>query len=781
MKNLNAMLAFLLLWGAALSAQPITQTIRGQVLDKQTMLPLAGATVQVMTLETPRGGLTDAEGRFRLGGIPLGRHDLRVRYFGYEAATVANLVLVSGREAVVEVLLEEAVVTADEVVLTAGSPPGSTVNEMAAVSARAFSLEEVTRFSGGRQDVARLAANFAGVSTSNDSRNDLVIRGNSPAGVLWRMEGVAIPSPNHYATLGTTGGPVSALNTNLLKNSDFLTAAFPAEYGNATAGVFDIRLRNGNDERHEFTGQVGFNGFEALAEGPLNRAHRGSFVASYRYSVIGLLGSVVDIGTSGIPKYQDLSFKVNLGSYRRGSLSLFGLGATSDIAFYASETDSTDFYASQGLDSYAGSDLGILGANHTLLLDEKTYLRTVLSVAYAGSRFDADRIEPDSSAFRVLRARDLTKSYTLSSLLNRKFSARHSLRAGIIATYYDLDLRSEAYDDAQGAWSAERLSDEGLFSGEAYAQSQYKASPSLTLDGGAHLLYLSLNGDVLAEPRMSVSWQPRARHRFSAGYGLHGQQQPFPVYFLRSEGEMSNEGLRFTRSHHWVAGYDLSIAEGWRLKAETYYQRLSRVPVEQSASSFSMLNAGSDFTFPSVPNLVNEGQGRNYGAELTLEKFYSKGYYGLLTLTLYDSKYKGSDGIERNTAFNNRFVGNLLAGKEFSLGKQGAHAFTLDVRAAYAGGRYYTPVDLEASRAAGAEVRDESRAFSERYPSYFRADVKIGFRSSLKRFSQTFSIDFQNVSGNKNVFLQRFDPASGQIVTSYQLGFFPDVTYRIQF
>ncbi len=138
-------------------------------------------------------------------------------------------------------------------------------------------MDEVTRYAGGRNDPARLASNFAGVSSTNDSRNDIVVRGNSPTAVLWRMEGIPIPNLNHFTTLGTTGGPVSALNTNALKNSDFYTGAFAAEYGNASGAVFDLSLRTGNKDKVEKTLQLNmFSGLEAMIEGPLKQKKNGS-------------------------------------------------------------------------------------------------------------------------------------------------------------------------------------------------------------------------------------------------------------------------------------------------------------------------------------------------------------------------------------------------------------------------------------------------------------------------------------------------------------------------
>ncbi|MCO6477543.1 MAG: TonB-dependent receptor, partial [Phaeodactylibacter sp.] len=232
-------------WGQAF------QTIKGAVVDQQSEIPVIGAAVELLSVGPPRGAVTDIDGRFSIAEVPVGRHTVRVSYLGYSPVTIPNVLVTAGKETVLNLSLEESVVQMNEVVVNGRVEKGKANNEMATISTRSFNLEEVTRFSGGRNDVARLAGNFAGVATADDSRNDIVIRGNSPTGVLWRLEGIPIPNPNHFATLGTTGGPVSALNPNLLATSDFLTSAFPAEYGNALAGVFDIGFRSGNRDNYE--------------------------------------------------------------------------------------------------------------------------------------------------------------------------------------------------------------------------------------------------------------------------------------------------------------------------------------------------------------------------------------------------------------------------------------------------------------------------------------------------------------------------------------------------
>lgn len=772
-----------------MNAQSPTQTIRGTVTDKQSQTPLPGASVVLVNSQPLKGTVTDLEGSFRLEQVPVGRQELKITYVGYNENAVPNILVTSGKEVILSIELEESVVLAKEVVISAAKEKAGTVNQLATISARSFSMEEVNRFSGGRNDAARLASNFAGVSTADDSRNDIVIRGNSPTGVLWRLEGIPIPNPNHFSTLGTTGGPVSALNTNLLKNSDFLTSAFPAEYGNATAGVFDVGFRNGNNEKLEFTAQLNsFSGLELMAEGPLSNKKNNSFLISYRYSFIqmaDLLG--IPIGTNATPNYQDISFKLNFNTKKFGQISLFGIGGKSNIDFLGNELDENDLFANPNQDAYVTSNIGIAGLKHNYLFNNKTYLRTVIAVSSDGNTYDQDKILENGELQREVEVKDKNNRVAFSSYVNHKFNAKNMLRVGMLTQYFNLNLQNRDRTQTPD-WITVRNFSGGLALSELYAQWQYRISNRWTLNSGVHTQLLTSNKTWAAEPRIALNWQVAPNQTINLGYGLHSQMQPLPVYFYETQlpdgtFERTNAKLNFTRSQHLVAGYEIKPATDWRAKTEIYYQHVGNVPVDKTESSFSVLNAGADFVFPEAGNLVNNGTGRNYGLELTVEKFYSKGYYALFTGSLFQSKYKGSDGIERNTAFNNRYTVNLLGGKEIKVGKTKSNAITFDGKLTAAGGRYYTPVDVTASQAAGTEILLENEAFSKRFSPYFRLDAKVGYRMNGKKgkVAQSIYFDFQNLTNHKNVFTKRYNELINEVNTVYQSGFFPDILYRIQF
>ena len=323
---------------------------------------------------------------------------------------------------------------------------------------------------------------------------------------------------------------------------------------------------------------------------------------------------------------------------------------------------------------------------------------------------------------------------------------------------------------------------------QPFVQTQYRLNEKVTLNGGLHAQYATFNKQFVVEPRAAVSYALAPKHKLSLGYGMHNQTAPLPILFLNEEinGELvrSNSDLDFVRSQHYVLGYDFKIADNWRLKTEVYYQYIDRAPVDNFASSYSVLTEGADFAFSDdKTSLVSEGTAFNRGVEITLEKFYSKGYHILATGSFFESKYEGSDGIERSTPFDNGYVVNFLAGKEFRIGKAQKNAFIVDTKLTTSGGRWYTPVNLEASRAVGFEVLDESQAFTQQYESYFRWDVKIGmkFNSEKRKMSHQFYFDFQNLTNRENVFIRQYNRLTNNVDQVDQIGFFPDFLYRIQF
>lgn len=793
MTKLRSAIGVLLLFFLQILQAQNSNNVRGVVVDKDSKYPIEGASVILIGSDPFIGTITETDGSFILPYVPVGRASVKVSFIGYKDAFANDVLVISGKETQLNIELEEKVTEVKEVIITSESKSRAK-NEFATVSAQSFDVEQTNKFSGSRNDPARMASNFAGVSGANDARNDIIIRGNSPMGLLWRLEGIDIPSPNHFAGFGSTGGPVSMLNNNTLAKSDFMTSAFPAEYGNANSGVFDLKMRNGNKNKHEFIVQLGFNGIEAGAEGPFNKKKsNASFLINYRYSTLALFKLLkANFGTgTAVPEYQDLTFKVDIPTKKAGIFRFWGIGGLSKIDLLGSpENNSNSMYGSSNQNLYNNVQTGMVGFSHTYFFNSKSYLRISLGASHQRQRASIDTINIiDRSVTAPFEKADLRQNkYSAHVFYNYKFNTRNTISTGIIGTLFDVKFLT----DISYNGSLVPLKSGRGYSGltEVYAMWQHKFSDRLVLNTGLHSQYFSLSQTVSPpEPRIGLRYQLNEKQFISFGYGLHHQIQPLPTYYNYELGSIrqrpTNLDMGFTRSNHVVIGYDLTFAKDFHMKVESYFQYIDKVPISDTASSFSMLNAGSDFSTPNNNNLVNKGKGMNYGLEMTMEKFFTQGYYFLTTVSLFQSRYKGSDNVWRNTAFNGGYVANALGGYEYKFsGKKSKtknNAIAVDGKFTVAGGRYYTPIDIVQSAIQHNPVEIGKRAFSEQYPVYFRPDIKFSYRLSMKKITQEFSIDIQNFINRKNVFRITYDVSTNAEIMQYQQRIFVLPQYKIYF
>lgn len=768
-------------------SQNYTQNIKGKIVDKQSGSALPGVMVQLLAGDSSNVVASDVNGYYKLEKVPVGRVSVSFTFIGYSSVIKSNLVVTSGKELIINVEMEEAVNQLETVTIVSKKSKLEANNKNVVVSNIKLNPEQTQKFAGTFQDVSRMAANYAGIVPAGDQRNDIIVRGNSPLGILWRLDGINIPNPNHFGSQGTTGGPVSILNNNNLAGSDFLTGAFPAEYGNGIAGAFDLQMRTGNDEKFEFTGQLGLNGIELGIEGPFKKTSKASFMANYRHSTLGIMNAMgISFGVSAIPQYQDIAFKVDLPTKGKlGRFQLFGIGGLSTIELLDSKRDPDEWtFSNTGTDVYFKTQMGIAGLSHKLFLTPNTSWTNTLALSAAGSSIEADSLQIGTGIpSRTYNNNSLESKLSFVSVLNTKFSAKSTLKNGVILDYLGSNFKEEVLSQKYGGW-IDIVNFKGYSSlVQAYTQWSYKFNSKFLLNTGLHYQLFTLNNSQIIEPRIGMKYQLSDKQSVSLAGGQHSQIQPLRVYLLETNNldgtsHKTNEELGFTKSIHGVLGYNNQISSDFRIKLETYYQYIYDTPVKEN-SYYSLANAGADFIFNDQDSLTNNGTGTNYGLELTFEKLFSKGYYFLINGSLYDSKYVGGDGVERSTAFNGQYTANILGGYEHKFNDK--YALTFDGKVAFAGGKRYQKLDLNASIAAGTAVFDESSIFELKYTDYFRLDLKLGIRKNSKKLTQEFAFDVQNVTNQKNIFRQVFDAGTGTIKYEYQIGFFPVVLYKITF
>src|SRR4030042_4709470 len=321
--------------GSTIHSQTITQTLKGTVADKETGRPLAGANILILNTDPPSGTSADSEGKFRLDA-EIGRISIKVTFLGYEDLAINDILIASGKEIFITAELQEKVTQTREVTIRPGDTGKTSLNHMAAASVNTIRTNDAMRYAGGFYDPSRIVNGFAGISNSNnDYSNDIVIRGNSSRGLLWRLEGIEIPNPNHFSDgQGGSGGAFSSITSNVIANFDFFTGAFPAEYGNAFSGVMDCNLRTGNSDKREYAFQTGMIGAEISMEGPFSARSDASYLLNARYTSFKILSDlkIIDLEETNVaPSTRDLVFNINIPFRKAGSLNLFGLLASSRI------------------------------------------------------------------------------------------------------------------------------------------------------------------------------------------------------------------------------------------------------------------------------------------------------------------------------------------------------------------------------------------------------------------------------------------------------------------
>lgn len=752
-----------------------TQTVRGIVLDSKTNAPIEFATVRIMNVGS-LGSTTDSLGRFRIDNVPVGRCNIQTSYVGYNTNIFNEIPVTSSKEVYMEITLDENIHSLAEVVIQPEIKKDKPLNAMVITGGRMISMEEAGRFANGFDDPARLSSAFAGVA-GDVGTNAVAIRGNSPQFTQWRLEGVEIPNPTHFADLtGLGGGFLSALSTQVIGNSDFYNGAFPSEYSNALSGIFDMQIRNGNNQKYEHTFQLGILGIDLASEGPISRKHGSSYIFNYRFSTTSLA-----TGNDMNLKYQDLSFKLNFPTRKAGTFSIWGIGL---IDRYKPEAIDRDEWETQG-DRQSGNtafDKAAGGLTHKYLINADTYIRSSLAATYSKDRTRADQMTEDDKLVHVGDIRNSKWDIVFNSYLNKKFNSNHINRTGITVTglQYDLDYKISPNFGLDVPMEQISKGNGGSCVLSAYSSSVINLSNHLTTSLGITAQYFTLNKNWTVEPRAALKWSFNPKHALALAYGLHSRREKLDYYFVEQEANgktESNRYLDFSKAHHFGLTYDWNINSYMHLKVEPYYQYLFRIPVEEN-SSFSIINHQS-FYLDRI--LKNRGSGVNYGIDITLEQYMKNGFYYMITASLFKSKYKAGDNIWRNTRLDKNYLLNILAGKEWMVGRNKQNVLSLNGRIFFQGGDRYTPVNEGKSMIEHDIKFDETRAYSKKFDPSINGDISFSYRINKKKISHEFSIKMLNVGMRTGMHFYQYNEKTHKIEKKDGSGLIPNISYKIYF
>jgi hypothetical protein len=790
MRNILFFILFPVIFLHPIHSQDLRQTLKGKVIDRETGMPLSGAYILETNSSPPNGTTTDSDGIFRLAS-GIGRITLKISYVGYEDLFIRDILIASAKEVVINAGLQEKVIQTSDVFVSSSRAGNTNINQMATISTNTIRTDDALRYAGGFYDPSRIVNSFAGIVTSNnDYSNDIVIRGNSSRGLLWRLEGIEIPNPNHFSDgQGGSGGAFSAITSNVIANFDFFTGAFPAEFGNASSGVMDLNLRKGNSDKHEYAFQTGMIGAEISLEGPFSRKSESSYLFNTRYTNFRILSDfgLIDLGESNYaPRTKDLVFNINLPFSKAGNLNIFGVYGSSAIGKIAIHDTAVWDSSSDRWEEMEKQSSAILGVKYYYVIpDARTYLRSVLTYSsfthsYSEGYLDSAYIRENSYLFTYHYP-----SFRYSFLVNHKLSPKNTLRGGINFHYMTSDMsnlriNSTGYYDTLVAPAGHG----NLWQG--YIQLKNRPASDLEINTGFHIIGFSLNNEFYFEPRFGLRWQITPGNSFSAGFGLHSRIESLAVYYAlnrNAEGVRTtvNRDMGLSRSMHAVSGLDLSPGKDIRVRIEGYIQYLYNVPiVNKMTSQYSTVNSAERLP-ESV--LENDGTGMNKGLELTIEKAYTRNYYFLITGSLFDSWYKAGDQRKYNTYYNTGFVSNVLLGKDFYVGKNKRNSIGFNVKSVCRGGYRFTPVDEKRTLKYKRIIYETWATYESRLPDFIRLDAGINFRRNHPGYSWIIMLDIQNATNRKNVFKRRFSFENGRIVSNdiLSLGMIPVFNFRFEF
>ena len=764
----------------ALQVQAQNQTVRGQVTDVASGEPMMGVTITVEN-GTTMGAVSDADGNFVIHHVPVGRHSVRATYIGYETLLLKEQLVSSGKELVLNLRMRENVAELGEVVIKPRVNKQMPLNEMAQVGARMFSVEEATRYAGGMADPARTASMFAGVATGGVT-NGISIHGNSPQMLLWRVEGVEVPNPNHFAEITEAGGGIfTSLNGTVLTNSDFLTGAMPAEYGNALSGAFDMKMRTGNNTKHEHAVQVGTLGVDFASEGPLARGSNASYLVNYRYSFLEIAKKLHAINMENETlDYQDLSFKINMPTTTAGTFAVWFTGLVDNYENKAPDVSEWETLWDSN-DSWSRQRNCAAGLNHTYRFKTGGTLHTSMAFTGIYRKLGVNDYDEQMTQMPDMRGRNSQWNVIINAQHQHKFSSRYTMQNGFEHQHLDFHTWLDYIHETGGPLYRVYDSKGNTGLTRLYSSHKLALTNRLSAVAGMNVMWFNLNDQWLVEPRASVQYRLTPSSTLSLAYALNSRKESTDTYFVTMDDGNPNKDLGLTRSHHVSLSFAQRLGENAMLKIEPYWQWLFDVPVEVG-TTYSILNHRQFFQDRA---LVNMGAGRNYGIDLTLERYLKDGFYGMLTATLFKSEYRDAQGQWRDSRYDRRYITNIVGGKEWMVGKARKNVFGFNGRLTLMGGDRYTPIpegftfeDIMKRPDKSVPEDDSINPFTE------QKGMNVGYAFSLKytvnkqHTSHHFILEYLQMRTFQG---QTFDIHTHKIVDKFTSLTFPNIAYRVEF
>lgn len=754
------------------------QTIRGRVTDASGLTPLQGVQIAFENGITNYNDYTQADGKFRLANIAAGRYKIIFTKDKYQTYTLEEVLSLSGKEIVLEVKMLR--ISSPLQIIEVSAVPLALGN----LNANRISVEQTQRYATVNDDVARAATYLPGVMAVNDGTNHISVNGHSPNDMGWYVNDLMVINPNHLANAGTisdrpatAGGGISMLSSNMLSHTNFYNGIFDIQFSNSLGGAFSNYLRKGNNEKFEYAIQGGLVGVDAAIEGPINKKSGASFLVNYRYSFTGILAAMgVTFGGEDI-RFQDLSFNIHLPVKQNNDINIFAV-AGANSTYFSVPKDSAEWTSQKFLTNagyYANTILA--GASWLHAFKNNNYLKAVIGINMMS---DERKSAPANKQlnYNALYNNTSEKNYLPYHVFyNHSFGIKQNLRVGIIGR------TGNAKQEQQSAIDKENLAIEiynrnyTLQQHNPYIDYKLQASKKFAIELAVKMSMV--NDASKAQPNYLGKIIFKINEANQLQYAANMTSQLIEKFVSQNMETQRND---FQPSFNNSLNHSIIFAHLFKnnalLKTELYYQQLNNIAVSAGIkNSFSTLN---DFETSTTQPFVNTGTGTNYGVNINYMHPLSNHFYYMVSVSVFDAKYRGSDNIERHTRYANNHTTNFAGGYEWK-NKKANKIFGISAHALYAGGMRYTPIDIDQSELAQQTIVYDIAAFSLQQKDYFRTDLRFTYRVNRTHHNFLFALDIQNLAGNMNTDYFYYDIYLKKVAEKKQISTVPIMSVKYSF
>jgi hypothetical protein len=719
-----------------------TGVIEGKITNAFNKEPIAYAIVQVEA--TTFGATSDENGAYTITGLNPGMYNLKVSLIGYKPITIYEVQVKSANATFSNIEMEEISTVIQEAVITAQP---FIKKEESPLSLSSIGVSEIKRNPGGNRDISKVIQSLPGVAVTSSFRNDIIVRGGSPNENRFYLDGIEVPTINHFSTQGASGGPVGLINVDFIQNVDFYSGAFPANRGNALSSVLEFKFKDARTDKPAYSFSLGSNDLAATIETPLTK--NSTLIASWRRSYLQFLFQALDLPF--LPKYDDFQFKGEIKPDQNNIIEIIGLGAIDKVTLNTSATPTEENqYVLSQIPTNQQWNYTIGGSwRH---FTKNSYQTFVISRNYlnnsAQKYVDNDESNPDKKLLDYQ-----------STEAENKIRVEETLRANDWKVNYGAGIEWADYTTTTFQKLANELtlnysSKIGVFKYGAFGQvSKGILHKRLGLSFGTRLDGNNFN-DHMANPlnqfspRLSASYSLSEKIAINFNTGIYQQLPPYTTLGYRNtSGALVNEDVQYIQSKHLVLGLEYNTSNNSRITLEGFYKLYSHYPMDL-IDSISLANKGSDFGVIGNAPVTSTNKGRSYGLEFFFQQKLFHDFYGLLSYTFVRSEFQNFDGNYVASSWDYRHMLSITGGKLFK------HNWEVGAKFRYNSGSPYTPYDLQASAlktnydVTNSGIPDYTQLNTLRIEPFYQFDVRVDKKYNFKKWSLDIYLDIQNITNH---------------------------------